>query len=220
MDNWDLSINPTDLIVILILLLSAIFAFVRGFVREVLSIAAWIGAIAITLIYFDEAKSYSDGYIEQDLVSGVVAGVTLFVVSLVILSVVSHFIAKGVRGSAMNAVDRSLGFLFGLARGALMLCLAYLMLAWAMPDEETWPRWLAEAQSRPLVAAGAEQLRGLLPEDMVAEGLRRADDVRTRIAPTVVGTPQPGARDQGDQTPADALDRDRLEQIIESEGGE
>lgn len=220
MDNWDLPINPADLIVVLTLLLSAIFAFVRGFVREVLSIAAWIGAIAVTLVYFDEAKSYADGYIEQDLVAGVVAGVTMFVVSLVILSVISHFIAKGVRGSAMNAVDRSLGFLFGLARGALMLCLAYLMLAWAMPDEETWPRWLAEAQSRPLVAAGADQLRGLLPEDMVAEGLRRADDVRTRLAPAVVGTPQPGARDQDDQAPADALDRDRLEQIIESEGGQ
>ena len=219
MDNWDLPINPADLIVILTLLLSAIFAFVRGFVREVLSIAAWIGATAITLVYFDDAKSYSDSYIEQELVSGVVAGVTLFVVSLVILSVISHFIAKGVRGSAMNAVDRSLGFLFGLARGALMLCLAYLMLAWAMPREETWPTWLTEARSRPLVAAGAEQLLSLLPEDMVAEGLQRADDVRDRLAPAVVGTPQPGTRGQGDEA-SGTLDRDRLEQIIESEAGE
>ena len=112
------SINPTDIAVIVILLLSALLAFARGLVREVLSVGAWVGAAFATLYLFPHVLPMVQQVVAKELVAKAVAGVGIFVVSLVLLSIISHQLSKGVRGSALSAVDRSLGFVFGIARGA------------------------------------------------------------------------------------------------------
>jgi membrane protein required for colicin V production len=161
--------TSADLIIIAILALSALLAFMRGFVREVLSIGAWVGAALATIYGFPILQPYARKYIEVALFADIAAGVAIFVLALILLTVLSHALSRNVRSSALGAVDRSLGLLFGLVRGAVLVCLAYLVMAWAIPQEDR-PTWVAEARTLPLVQQGASLLLKILPESALKQG--------------------------------------------------
>ena len=212
MSDWP--INILDAIVVVILLLSAIVAVVRGFVREVLAIASWIGAAFVTFYGLPEARPYLRDVIDNQTVADGLTGVTLFVVSLMVFSLVSHFLAKTVRGPALTTVDRALGLVFGVARGALLVCLGYLVLIWLTPEDRR-PEWVVQAQTAPYLAEGAALLRTLVPEDLLIDGAADVgDEVRTRLDLT---NPPAPSRDAPEDTSGD-LDREGINQVIENTG--
>src|SRR5205823_5272432 len=145
--------NPLDIGVIAIIVLSAIFAFARGFVREALSIVAWVGAAAIAFYGFDRVDAMIDARVHTPLLSHVIALVGLFVIGLIVLTIVTGYIARLVRFSALSPVDRTLGFIFGLARGAFIVCLAYLLLDFIPAGDR--PLWIKDAKSAQFLQQGA-----------------------------------------------------------------
>ncbi|MFM8799985.1 MAG: CvpA family protein [Tagaea sp.] len=160
-----LPLNPFDAAVLAVVLISALIALWRGFVKEVLSLAAWAGAVLVALWGHRYAQPYARAFIDNELLSAVVAGVTLFVVSLLVFAMIAHGVAALVhKSNALSAVDRSLGFAFGIARGGLLLGLGWLALAWAMPVEKQ-PDWLHDSRTRPAVEWVAEFLIGLAPPE-------------------------------------------------------
>jgi len=160
MDN--LPVNVTDIAVIVVVLVSAFLAYARGFVHEVLSVAGWIGAGFITIYAFPYVQPYARDLIPIELAADLAAGVVVFIVSLAILSLLTRAISKRVQDSALNALDRSLGFLFGVARGAVLVCLVYIAIEWMMPAADQ-PAWLRNARTMPLIEVGADWLRTLIP---------------------------------------------------------
>ena len=106
----DLPINIVDIGVLLVLLVSAVLAYARGFVHEVLSVGGWIGAIFATFYGFPYAKPFARKYIALDLAAYLVAGTVIFIVTLVFLSLITRAIAKQVQASALNVLAYS-GFL-------------------------------------------------------------------------------------------------------------
>ena len=176
-----------DLIVIVILAVSALVAFLRGFVREVLTIAVWVGSLIATLYAFPYLRPYMRDIIANPPFADAAAAIAAFVGAMVVLSLVSHYIAKLVRGSALNAVDRSLGLAFGVLRGAVFVCLGYLLIMWATgsPARATReatvgsgasatdrvPTWVRDARTRPLVAAGAAWLSDFAADVLQNRGL-------------------------------------------------
>jgi len=162
----DLPANAADLIVIAILLVSALLAFSRGCMRELLSVAGWVGAIFATRYGFDYVEEYTSQWISTVWLARTAAGVTIFIPTLIIIALISHVLSGKVRNSALGAVDQSLGFLFGLFRGAIIVCLAYLLIAWILPKEEQ-PEWLRSARTITLVEEGAGLLLQLVPEDVM-----------------------------------------------------
>lgn len=163
----NLSITAVDVVVAVVLLGSAGFAFMRGFVHEVLAIAAWVGAAAAALYGFPYAQPLARQYIGSALVADIAAGAALFLVTLLVLSVITKATADRVRRSALNSVDSSLGFAFGLARGAVLVCLAHLLVTMVT---EAPPSWLSEAKSYPWLERGAGMLRALAPDNFGAAG--------------------------------------------------
>jgi membrane protein required for colicin V production len=152
--------NTVDFIVIAVIGISAIIAFLRGFVREILTIGSWLGAGLVTLYAFPVLQPKFEQWIASKLAADIAGGVALFLISLVIFSILSHMVARFVRGSALTAVDRSLGLLFGLVRGAILVSLAY-MLIFAMD-----PTLLRGARTAPMMARGAEILRNMAPREL------------------------------------------------------
>jgi membrane protein required for colicin V production len=173
--------NPVDLGVIAVVVLSAIFAFARGFVREALSIIAWVGAAAITLYGFNWAFEQVDPHVHNPLLSQVIAGVGLFVGSLIVLTILTGYVARLVRISALSPIDRTLGFIFGLARGVFILCLAYLLLD-LVPTADR-PAWIRDAKSAPYLREGADMLRTFLPEQLKLKSASAFDDIFHSIDP-------------------------------------
>jgi len=172
--------NPLDIAVIAMIVLSAVFAFARGFVREALSIVAWVGAAAITIYGFLPVLAMVDPIVKNPLLSQLIAGFGLFVVSLVVLTIITSFLARLVRTSALSPIDRTLGFVFGLVRGALIVCVAYLLLDFVQPSER--PAWIRDAKSAPFLHQGADMLRQFLPESFKIKNAAIDDAVQALSA--------------------------------------
>jgi membrane protein required for colicin V production len=215
LENWP--INPGDVAVIVILLLSALLAFARGFVQEVLSIAGWVGAAAVTWFALPHATPYVLEYVSNELFAQLIAGGAVFVVALIVFSIATHYIARGVRGSALNAVDRSLGFVFGLARGALLVVLAYMLAVWMLPEER--PDWLEEARARPMVEQGADWLRGMVPGDALERAEQFGDDASNVVEGATslqrLQQPQPSGEGESGDTGYSEDDREGLNNVID-----
>jgi membrane protein required for colicin V production len=156
-------INWLDICIFAVMLASAVFAYFRGLTQEVLSIVGWVGAIFATIYGFPLVQPYARQFIDYAIVADFAAGIVLFVVSLAILSLFTRMISKRIRESALNAVDRSLGFLFGLLRGALIVLVAYLAFDFIYPMKEQ-PNFIKEARAMALVKPGAAMLARLIPE--------------------------------------------------------
>jgi len=197
-----LPIAAGDIAILIILAISAFLALARGFVAEVLSIAGWLGAALVTLWTFNDARPYLRQYIEMQLLADILTGVGIFVVALVIFSTISHLIARVVKGSALSAVDRSLGFVFGVVRGAVLVCLAYLLLTWVFPETRR-PPWLENARMLPWVQAGAEYLKTLVPQEALAGAIDKAKQEAPALTPKEITDPIGSLLNQG-QTPAPA----------------
>ena len=173
-----------DIVVIAVVALSALFAFVRGFLREILSIGAWVAAGVATWFGLPLLRPFGRQYIEIELIADVATGVVIFVVVLVVASIISHFLTRGVRESALGPLDRSLGLLFGVFRGALIVCLALLVVDnFYAPDNR--PDWLKDARTLPVVQAGANILRGLVPQSVVAQTQSTAAAAQTQVQKAV-----------------------------------
>lgn len=162
-----------DVMVAVVLLGSAGFAFLRGFVHEVLAIMAWVGAAFAALYGFAPAQPLFRQYIGTGWAADAAAGLSLFLVTLLVLSLATKALSSRVQNSALGSVDSSLGFVFGLVRGAVLLCLAYLIAAWLLAPDP--PDWLAQAKTRPWLERGAVMLKTLAPAQFgAAEGSAKA----------------------------------------------
>jgi membrane protein required for colicin V production len=175
-------VNPLDLGVIGFIALSALFAFARGLVREALSIVAWVGAAAITLYGYNLVFGFFEPLIHNPLLSEVITIGGTFIVSLIVLTILTGIVARMVRSSAMSPIDRTLGFIFGLARGAALVSLAYLLLDPFVPLSER-PPWMREAKSTPYMAQGADMLRAFLPESLRIKAGGSAQETPERSDP-------------------------------------
>jgi membrane protein required for colicin V production len=166
-----------DIAIGVVLLISAALAFVRGFVHEVLAVGAWVGAILAAVFGFQYARPFARDLIPHELAADVAAGAAIFVVALVVLSLLTRALSDRIKDSTLNALDRSLGFVFGLLRGAVLVCLAYIAVEWLMVPSQQ-PSWLRDARAMPLVEWGADQLKSLVPSETQKAGADAADDAR------------------------------------------
>ncbi len=152
-----------DGVVAVVLLVSAGLAFLRGFVHEVLGIGAWVGAGFVAWWGFPHVQPWFRAHIGAPLVADAAAALALFMVALLVLSILTRAVSDRVRASALNSVDSSLGFVFGLVRGALILSVAYIGVSWLI-DRDQPPAWLATARTRPWLERGAALVQAALPE--------------------------------------------------------
>ncbi len=226
--------NATDLTIIGILLISGILAYSRGLVRELLSVAGWAGAILATLYGFSYVKPYVRSWIDIPILADAAAGIALFVFTLILLTFISHSISGVVQKSALGAIDHSLGFLFGLVRGALLVCLAYILLAWVMPEDEQ-PQWIVTARTIPFVKQGAEMLRDIVPESIAEQSEEKADEVKEDIDQQIqeqfdeaierqkqrlledLTSPSPKAPDEADESGYNPDERRDMDRLFQSE---
>jgi membrane protein required for colicin V production len=172
-------VTYVDWIVFAILVLSAGLAWMRGFMRELLSIGGWIIAGVVTFIGVPAARPISNQYVPDPLFADIAAGIVIFVVTLIVCSIIGHFVSKRVQGSMLGPVDRSLGLVFGLVRGALVVSAIALVLfdyVWPAPTEP--PPEIANAMSRPMAAKGADLLRALIPESLLAKAKTTTADAQ------------------------------------------
>lgn len=177
----NLPVNLVDIGVVIVMVVSALLAYSRGLVRETLSIASWIAAAVATVYGFQPLRPLLQRYVTLTILADAITAAGIFIVTLVVCAAIAHVMVRGVRRSgALGAVDRSLGLLFGILRGAVLICLAYLLFLWVVQEQDR-PPLVKEARTLPLIAAGADILRLLLPEDLLRQGEEAAGAARSKF---------------------------------------
>ncbi len=163
--------NPVDVVVLVIVLVSALLALVRGFVAEVLAILGWIAAFFAALYGMKPILPVVEGYMGPGMTAAGATAGGLFLGTLAVMSALSYAVSRTMRTHHLTAVDRSLGFLFGLGRGGLLVCLLYICLTFIFPlpksgetvEPSTMQAVLLEARTQPMMATGAAVLQSLAP---------------------------------------------------------
>ena len=174
-------ITILDIILLGVMLVSALLAMIRGFMREILSIAAWVIAAVATLYAYSKLLPYAKSYFNNDIVAaGVVIGGT-FLLTLIIVSIITVRFSDMVLDSRVGALDRTLGFLFGLGRGLIIVVVAFLFFAWLVPPR-TQPAWVANAKSRVVLQSTGDWLMSMLPEDPESTILKRLKRPKPKTA--------------------------------------
>ncbi len=156
--------NWVDLVVLALMLVSGLLGVMRGLVREVLGVAAWVAAAIVASPYglFPHVAPWVRRQFSDPGIADAVAFGGVFLIVLVVLWLVVRTISKAVRGSGLGGLDRSLGLVFGLGRGAALLVVAYILLGIGLAIEQ-WPAPILEARSLPIIHRGAEWLALQLP---------------------------------------------------------
>lgn len=217
-------ITLLDIILLAVMLISGLLAMIRGFMREVLSIAAWIAAALTTLYLFNRLVPYAQQYFNNDVVAkaAVIGGV--FLGTLLIVSVITVRISDMILDSRIGALDRTLGFLFGLARGLVIVVVAFLFFDWLVP-QKSQPAWVTGAKSRVVLAGTGDWLKSMLPDDPESTILKRLKKPGAE-EPEPPAAAAPGQRsDAGQSRPSPARttgegyersDRAGMNQLIET----
>src|SRR5664279_4545531 len=158
-------ITLLDIILLVVMLISGLLAMIRGFMREILSIGAWGIAALVTLYSYSRVLPIAKQYVASDMVAAGVSIGAVFLITLLVVSIITARISDLVLDSRVGALDRTLGFLFGLGRGLLLVVVAYVFFNWLVV-ERSQPEWVRSAKSVFVLQKTGDWLKGLLPEDL------------------------------------------------------
>jgi membrane protein required for colicin V production len=162
-----------------------------------LSIASWVGAAIGTYKLHPILSPYARAYINPQIAADIAVAVGTFVLLLIVFSLVFGAISNRVKSSVLGPVDRSLGVLFGLGRGGLVVCLAYLVMALLLPPLDR-PSFVARGQTKALVEQGAIMLYEFAP-------LSHSENAEKRIRGGLSGG-EPEAPVPAAQRPVDGIE--------------
>ena len=147
-----------------LVLISAILATARGFTREILSLATWVGAAAVAAYLYFYQPDLLKPYFAEELIGKVVLVGAGFLVSLIVLHLITMRIADFVVDSRIGPLDRSLGFVFGVARGVLIAVVAVIFVVWLIPGGKQ--PWLEGSKSLPILDNFGRSLIAALPDNL------------------------------------------------------
>ena len=187
----------------ILVLISAILATARGLTREVLSLATWAGSAAIAIYMYFNHNDIARDYIDEPIVADVVTVGATFLVALIVLHLITMRIADFVVDSKIGPLDRTLGFLFGLARGVLIAVVMVIFGQWLLGPN--LPTWASESRSLPVLESFGGTLISALPPDLerqVTDILQRRGIGEEDLAPE---SPEDGTDGPEDGSPLDPL---------------
>jgi membrane protein required for colicin V production len=171
-----------------VIVISAILAYARGFVREVMSIVGWIAAAIIAFIFAPNALPlvleipYLGDFIGESRELGILASFAIvFVVALVVVSLFTPLFSSVVQRSPLGGIDAGLGFLFGVARGVLLVVVALIAYDRIVGDEPI-PA-VSESRSAAVFANMQDSVEAQIPSDMPGWILDRYETLIDGAAP-------------------------------------
>lgn len=156
--------NIVDVAIIGLVLLSGLLGLLRGLVWEGMKLIAWVVSAIAAVALFSHVLPTAQQYVHDAKLAELTAFLLVFVACFILLSVVAGLIGQRVQASLLGPADRTLGFLFGLVRGAALVVAAYILLGIAIAPEG-WPLPLRQAGLRPTVQRGADWVVAQVPPD-------------------------------------------------------
>ena len=209
--------NSLDICVVGLVILSGLMAFARGFVRECLSIASWLGATAAALYGLPYLRPIAERYVPKGTVADAAAAGALFIATLVVLTIVTGIISRHVKRSSLSALDRTLGLLFGLGRGALLVTIGFLALSFVLPAKGERPQWIAQSRTAPLFSQATAAIAQFVPGSLKDRALQMnpQQNLQNEFENALRAYSIPASRQSGGGAGPSSEDQQRLNQLIQ-----
>ena len=202
-----------DLVVLGVVVVSALLAAVRGFTREVLAIVAWVAAAAVAWYLHPAVLPMAQQYIHNGTIALVASIGAVFVVTLIIVSIITVQISDMILDSRIGALDRTLGLFFGALRGFLICVIGWAFMGWLLQGKN--PEWAATSKTRPAMENTRDNIIAMLPENAEAllqrlrekgvtpdvEPAEPAEPDPQRTVPPAAGAPRPVTPPTGTPAP-------------------
>lgn len=155
-----------DFALLAVALISGLLAMYRGFARELLSILSWFAAAGVgAWIFFTKKDLSADVAAQTGLPPQIALAVVALVVALIVLIIVHLITARisdAILDSRVGMIDRVLGFLFGVARGFILIVIPYMFYESFVTDEKQHFPWVRDAVSKPYIKSAGDTLRSVL----------------------------------------------------------
>lgn len=136
----------------------------RGFCNEIFTIFGWIGAVLATILLTPVSREVLRTYIDSHVLADLATASAIFIITMIVFSVISHYTTKSLQDSKLSAVDRSLGFAFGILRAVVLLGLAFLLICWIWEPKDR-PKAIQKSHTRPLLEMSATLVQVIIPGD-------------------------------------------------------
>ena len=184
-----------DGIVAAVIILSAILAYSRGFVRESLAILGWIGAGILAFLFAGQVRPLIaqvpglEKFLGDSCELGIIAGfAVVFALALVLFSIITPLFSSVVQRSALGGVDQGMGFLFGVARGILLVAVAFIVYDRVMASEKV--AMVEQSRSAQVFARLRGTVNEQIPQDAPGWVVSRYEQlVRSCPAPAAATAP-------------------------------
>ncbi len=171
-----------DIAIIGLILISVLVGFIRGFTKELMSIVAWVVSIYLAFNFYEPAAKYFSQFVNQEILSNIIGGGAIFVVSLFIFSLIGYLISKAVSASGIKGTDRVLGAVLGVVRGVLIIgFLIVISSIFNVQNREVWQQSQLIDHFEPV----ATIINSVLPEKFKVSNIDDATNAATiqSIAP-------------------------------------
>ncbi len=189
-------VNLFDLGVVLIIGLSALLSFFRGFMKEILSLGAWMGASIITLIALPTVSQWLEPQIKSSAIATAIASVGTFFTALILISLATGILAKFFKtGAKIGLFDNLLGLVFGVARGVLIVAIAYFVMT-IIVAEKDYPEWMKKAKTRPYVQQASVEIAKITTDSI--DTLTKNDD-KNKLADDKINSMIKKAKQESDE---------------------
>ncbi len=208
-----------DFAVIAIVVLAGMISLSLGLVRVILGLGGWIGAGLVTLYGFEHARPVANRWIESAPLADAAAIGTLFIVSLIVLTMITHAVAHRVHKSGFGLLDRTLGMVAGLVLGAVIVCASYVMLdrllQWPADPAER-PEWVQAAKSAPIVEMGADLLMSVVPREWGGKRVSGAEKSNAERAVRKLMIPLPKGTAPSEKSGYNTRERREMDRLFQT----
>ncbi|MBE6451930.1 MAG: CvpA family protein [Alphaproteobacteria bacterium] len=160
------NLNNLDIIILIIVGISALIALSRGLVKEVLSIIGWVLGTCAVIYLLPELMPFAKQHISNGYVAGAVTSVCILILFFIIWIYTTSGIVSKIRTSKLNGMDRFLGLFFGIARAFLLIILFNILINWMIPADKQSSS-LTESKYFQLAGSFAKPIEDLIPEETI-----------------------------------------------------
>ena len=157
------NINNFDIFVIIVTIISLLYGYNRGLVKEVLSIFSIFSAGYISTLLYPEISFFIKKYIEMDLLADGISFVVLFIILYSVISIFVNFFVTILYKSPLRVLDKNFGIIFGFLRSLLIFSLLDTLLNWTLWSEKK-PLWITNSKSYTIIQYSSQEMLSLLPK--------------------------------------------------------
>jgi len=166
--------NSIDIIILAILFVSTAISFLRGFVKEVLSLAIWVAALWVSIHFSVHVAILLEAQIQNESARFIAAFIGLFVATLIVGSLANVLFSQLIKKTGFSGTDRMIGLIFGFVRGGLIVSVVVMIVSMtSIPQEVWWKESILLAHFQEF----ANWMESYFPVDLTSRFALKKDDI-------------------------------------------